>query len=53
MLNLVSNIESFCFSNDAVKCIFGHLQDIEKVGDYNENIADQFVLLFDPAKNKK
>ena len=58
MLKLVSNIERFlllCFLNFTLRCILGHLQDIEKVEWFQKkNIAEQFVvLLFDPAKNKK
>ena len=56
MLKLVLNIKTFlllCFPYVAVKCIFRLLQDIVKLGDFNKSIAEQFVCLFDPAKNKK
>ena len=38
------------FFNVVVKCIFGHLQDLERFGNF---MAEQLVLLFNPAKQKK
>ena len=41
-----------CF-DDTVKCFFGHLQDLEKVGDFITKLSNGFTLLFDPTKYKK
>ena len=36
-----------------VKCILGHLQDLERLGDFIKKLAEQFVLFLDPAEKKK
>ena len=49
-----SNVEigvEYQIFNVVVKCILGYLQDLEKVP--FTKIAEQFVLLFIPAKHKK
>ena len=54
MLKLVLNIERFslfCFFNVVVKCILGPFQDGWAIS--FKKLADEFILLFDQAKNKK
>jgi hypothetical protein len=54
MLKLVLKVKIVSgFFNVGVYCILGHFQELERLGDFITKLAEQFVLLFNPAKNIK